>query len=132
MESNSHFIGRTYKPDEVIYQQGDIGETMYLVGHGQVEILQRRSDKEYCLGTLGEGEFFGEMALFGYTTRTATARAGPDGAVILTLEKKSFLKRLHYDPSMALDMMKKMAESIEQLVSVLVTAGEALLPMELQ
>ena len=132
MESNSHFIGRTYKPDEVIYQQGDTGETMYLVGHGLVEILQRRSDKEYCLGTLREGDFFGEMALFGYTTRTATARAGPEGAVVLTLEKKSFLKRLHYDPSMAFDMMKKMADRIEHLESVLVTAGEALLPIELE
>ena len=132
MGTSSHFIGRVYAADEVIYQQGDTGETMYLVGHGLVEILQRKGDKEYCLGTLSEGDFFGEMALFGYTTRTATARAGPEGAVILTLEKKSFLKRLHHDPSMAFEMMKKMADRIQHLERELVLTGEALLPMELQ
>lgn len=132
MASESHLLGRLYKENEVIYRQGDTGDTMYVVQLGQVEIILRRGDNEYCLAVLEPGDFFGEMALFGYPTRTATARAVGDGASVISLERKAFLKRLHFDPSLAFNMLKKMADRIQHLESELVQYGEASLPPELQ
>ena len=132
METQSHMVGRMCRGNEVIYKQGDSGDSMYFVQIGQVEIIERKGTNEYCLAVLSEGEFFGEMALFGYPVRTATARAAGDGAVIISVEKKTFLKRLHYDASLAFNMLKKMADRIQHLERELIQYGEASLPPELQ
>ncbi len=131
MASASHFLGRLYKEGEVIYSQGDTGDCMYIVHSGQVEILRRERSAEYCLAVFNAGDFFGEMALFGYPIRTATARAVA-GASVLSLEKKSFLRRLQHDPSLAFTMLKKMADRIQHLEKELVQYGEASLPPELR
>lgn len=131
MATQSHMLGRFYKENEVIYSQGDSGDSMYIVQLGQVEIIRRKDGLEYCLAVVGEGEFFGEMALFGYPVRTATARA-VEGASVISLEKKSFLKRLQYDPSLAFNMLKKMADRVRHLEEELVQYGEASLPPELR
>ncbi len=93
MASQSHMLGKLYRENQVIYNQGDSGDKMYIVQLGQVEMIQRKGNQEYCLTVLGEGDFFGEMALFGYPIRTATARA-VEGASVISLERKVFLKRL--------------------------------------
>lgn len=130
MATASHALGRLYKPEEVIYAQGDPGTCMYVVQLGHVEIIYRKGTQEYCLEVLQEGDFFGEMALFGHPVRTATARA-VEGASVISLEKKAFLQRLHYDPSLAFNMLKKMADRIQHLEKELVQYGEASLPPEL-
>jgi len=129
MGTPSHALGRLYKAEEVIYNQGDPGNCMYMVQMGHVEVIHREGTREYCLEVLKEGDFFGEMALLGYPIRTATARA-VEGASVLTLEKKTFLKRLQYDPSLAFNMLKKMADRIEYLERQLVQYGEVYLPPE--
>jgi len=132
MSSSSQLLGKMFPPHEVIYKQGDTGDTMFIVQLGQVEIIHRKGGNEYCLAVLGEGDFFGEMALFGYPVRSATARAAGDGAAVISLEKKAFLKRLHFDASLAFNMLKKMADRIQHLEKELVLYGEASLPPELQ
>ena len=132
MATSSHWVGRLFKSGDIIYKQGESGDCMYVVQNGQVEIIQRKGNNEYCLAEVGEGDFFGEMALFGYSVRSATARATGNGAVVLSLEKKVFLKRMHYDPSLAFDMLKKMADRIQHVEKELVEYGESSLPPELQ
>ena len=132
MASESHTLGRLYRTGETIYLQGDAGDNMYIVQLGEVELIHRKGNNEYCLGVVGEGEFFGEMALFGYRVRPTTARAAGDGASVITLEKRAFLQRLHYDPSLAFNMLKKMADRIQHLEKALIQYGEASLPAELQ
>lgn len=132
MESQSHMLGRLYRENEVIFKQGDVGNTMYIVQVGEVEIIQRKGSNEFCLAALREGDFFGEMAIFGYPIRQATARATGDGASVISLEKKTFLKRLHYDASLAFNMLKSMADRIQHLEKELVQSAEALMPPEMQ
>ncbi len=49
---------------------------MYLILKGQVEVLT--ADETTPLATLGNGQFFGEMALLLGTPRTASVRAAED------------------------------------------------------
>lgn len=132
MASQSHMLGRLYREGETIYKQGDAGDVMYIVQMGEVEIIQRKGNNEFCLAVLHEGDFFGEMALFGYPTRRATARAAGDGASVISLERKAFLKRLHFDASLAFNMLKSMADRIQHLEKDLVQTTESMLPPELQ
>ena len=130
MVTSSQWVGRMCKCGDVIYNQGESGDCMYLIQTGHVELIQHKGTNEYCLEEVGEGDFFGEMALFGYPIRSATARATEHGAIILSMEKKAFLKKMHYDPSLAFNMLKKMADRIQHLEDVLVQYGESMLPDE--
>ena len=64
-----------YEPGQVIVQQGDVGETLYIIRSGTVEITKRDGDKDEVIGTLGEGSHFGEVAVFEGAKRTATVTA---------------------------------------------------------
>lgn len=68
-----------FKRNEVVFRQGEFGDSAYMIESGQVEIYcEDHSYNEYLLAVLGEGEIFGEMALIDSTTRSASARALTD------------------------------------------------------
>jgi CRP-like cAMP-binding protein len=63
---------------------------------------------------LGAREFFGEMAIFEREVRTTTMRAlGPTR--ILTVDKRTFLRRIHKDPSVAYHVVQTMSQRIREL-----------------
>lgn len=69
----------SHAPGEVIVREGDPGDSMFVVAQGEVAVTTRSpSGKEVELATLGEGEFFGEVALLSGKSRTATITAKTD------------------------------------------------------
>lgn len=107
-------LGKIYHDGEVIVKQGDEGDCMYIIQSGQVEVLKEIDGRKVQLALRGEGDFFGEMALFEHEARMATVRA-LGTARILTIDKKNFLRRIHEDPSLAYYLVKKMSARIRQL-----------------
>jgi NADH dehydrogenase len=67
---NQHF-----EPGDIIFEQGDLGDSVYVIEEGECEVLCRRKGQREHLATLGGGECFGEMALLSDRTRNATIRA---------------------------------------------------------
>ena len=60
---------------EVLFREGEPGDSFYLVQRGEIEISVHAADgRKLSLDVIREGEAFGEIALFG-GNRTATARA---------------------------------------------------------
>ena len=107
-------LGQVYQSGQDIIRQGDLGDCMYVIQAGQVQVLQDRDGQEVQLAVLDEGDFFGEMALFEHQVRSATVRAA--GQVrILTIDKKTFLSRIHEDPSLAFRIVQQMSHRIRQL-----------------
>ncbi|MBZ5515254.1 MAG: cyclic nucleotide-binding domain-containing protein [Acidobacteriia bacterium] len=107
-------LGKPFRDGEVIVQQGDTGDCMYVVQKGKVEVLTAKGGADLRLAVLGEGDFFGEMALFEREVRSATVRALGD-VWVLTLEKKSFLRKVQEDPSLAFRILEKMSHRIREL-----------------
>ena len=68
-------LGKIYQDGEVIVRQGDEGDCMYVIQEGQVEVVIDENGNEVVLAQRGEGEFFGEMAIFDRDVRSATIRA---------------------------------------------------------
>ncbi len=107
-------LGRVYKDGEIIIQQGDSGDCMYVIQEGNAEVYHREGDKEILLAVLGNKDVFGEMALFEKSIRSATVRAKGDVRV-LTVDKKTFLRRIQEDPSMAFRILSNMSHRIREL-----------------
>eukprot|EP00163_Fabomonas_tropica_P015524 TRINITY_DN2832_c0_g1_i1.p1 TRINITY_DN2832_c0_g1~~TRINITY_DN2832_c0_g1_i1.p1 ORF type:complete len:676 (-),score=118.38 TRINITY_DN2832_c0_g1_i1:248-2275(-) len=61
-----------YAPGDFIIRQGDIGQEMYFISGGQVDVIISGGK---AVNTIGEGEFFGEIALLHSLTRTASVVA---------------------------------------------------------
>jgi len=67
---------RNYVPQEQIFKQGDPGSGMYIIIEGRVGIfLDIPQQQPKQLSELGEGDFFGEIALLDESPRTASAIA---------------------------------------------------------
>jgi CRP/FNR family transcriptional regulator len=103
-----------YQDGEVIIHQGDVGDCMFVIQEGQVEVLSEVDGRELRLAVRKEGDFFGEMSIFERETRSATVRAlGP--ARVLTVDKKNFLRRIAADPSLAFRIVQTMSSRIREL-----------------
>jgi CRP-like cAMP-binding protein len=111
---NEGFLGREYGPGEIICRQGEAGDRMFVVQAGRAQVVRDESGSEVLVGELGKGDVFGEMAIFDRQPRSATVKA-LDNARILTLDKRAFLKRVHEDPSLAFQVLRKMSERIRSL-----------------
>ena len=108
-------LGKVYKNGEVIICEGDEGKCMFVIQEGEVEVLiAGENDNEIRLGVRGEGEFFGEMAIFDRDVRSATVKALGD-ARVLTVDKKNFMRRVHEDPSLAFRLVETMSHRIREL-----------------
>lgn len=112
MESGD--LGKVYQAGETIVRQGEPGQCMYVIQSGQVVVVQQKGDSEIPLAVLNKGDFFGEMALFEREARSATVRALKDSRV-LTVDKKTFLRRIQEDPSMAFRIVEGMSRRIREL-----------------
>jgi predicted acylesterase/phospholipase RssA/CRP-like cAMP-binding protein len=87
------------KLGQTVVVQGEVGDSLYLVFRGLLSVLDRSPEgAEVFLGTLGRGEFFGEMALLEDQPRTATVRAERD-SVLLRLSRTGFEQLVERQPA---------------------------------
>ena len=65
----------------VIFVEGEPSDFFYLIKSGTVQISKIIDGTEFILSILGEGEFFGEMAVINQTTRNGTAIVHEDSVI---------------------------------------------------
>lgn len=97
---------------DVIFNEGDRGEEMYIIHSGKVKISKRIGDVHKTLAILDKGEFFGEMALLNNKPRSATAEVIEEGH-LLVIDKKTFETMIRSNVEIALRMIKKMANRLQ-------------------
>lgn len=89
-----HFLAslskeRELAADEVLFREGEPGDTMYVVLEGRVMISKFIPGAgEEALAFLERGDYFGEMALIDREPRSADARAADGGAVVLAMPRE--------------------------------------------
>ncbi len=77
-----------FKKDSLIFRQGDMSNSMYIIRSGTV-LIYSEGDSGSFQTELRRGDFFGEMALLSDLPRTANAKVTLD-AKIFRLKKKDF------------------------------------------
>src|SRR3954469_16738982 len=67
---------RRYRRNEVVFHQGDPGETLHLVRHGRLQVLaSSETGDDAVLNVVGPGDMFGELTLLDGGQRSATVIA---------------------------------------------------------
>jgi signal transduction histidine kinase len=104
---------RTAGPDEIIFQDGEKGDTAYLILDGfiSIEKLGARGGTRQ-LARLQEGEVFGEMALLDGPIRSATARSGREGVRLLEISRGALAEIFHTFPSVARWLLKVLSHRL--------------------
>ena len=100
---------RPYKPEDVIFAEGDPGDRMYVIIEGDVQI--RVGDGK--IATYGVGQIFGEMALIDDETRSARAVALTD-VVVAEIDPEAFKALVAQNPEFSLQVMRVLVERLRQ------------------
>ncbi len=117
-------LGKIYPAGEVLARQGELGNCMYVIQSGKVELIKGSEGHEICVAHLGEGDFFGEMELFGKEPRSVTARALSE-VCLLTVDQKLLLRRIQEDPSLGFRIIQKLSKRVRELENELMNATRA-------
>jgi len=78
-----------FNAGEVIFRQGEEGDTMYIVYSGEVQVSKLTGEEETVLATYTAGGYFGERALLKNEARAATARAKTN-CQVLKIDRNAF------------------------------------------
>ena len=103
----------------LVFRQGDPPDAMYLIREGKVEIsVWTEDNEELVLAVLGDAAFFGELALFDGSPRTATAKAA--GHVdLIEIRKDDLFAFLRRNPEAALSMMSEISRRLRAANSLI-------------
>lgn len=137
-----HFIEqivheRSYRPNEVIFRQGEAGVGMYIIAKGNVDIFAQENglggeqENEIKVTSLRSGDFFGEISLVEENSRrTATAIASVETEVI-GFFRPDLLELLERNPHIGAQVVFRLAEVLGKRLAE--TTGKiSLIKQELQ
>ena len=121
-------VARSYDKEKMILIEESAGETFFLISKGTVKITRMSDDgREVILAMLGEGDFFGEMALLDGEGRSANVVVLED-AEVLTLQRSDFLDILERFPKIAIHLLKELTTRIrhsdQQIESLSLSGAE--------
>lgn len=85
-------------PGEVLFKQGDPGNTLYVVADGEVAVFSEGAPRVQ-LSRLGEGDFFGEIALVTDQPRSATIEAVGE-AELLAIDRDTVGDLIEQEPQL--------------------------------
>ncbi len=93
-----------FQNNEVIIQENDIDEHLYLIKSGSVKVTKSLKNQEIELAHLDTGSFFGEMALIDDRPRTATVIAMEE-TVLKVFHRDNFLSLMQTDQDIAVKFL---------------------------
>ncbi len=97
------FSEKRFGKGVIIFSENDEGDSMYIIKTGIVRITKK--GKEIAL--LNSGDFFGEIALFEYVRRTATASAVEE-VELLEIKRASFNELFQAQPVICAKILYQM------------------------
>jgi CRP/FNR family transcriptional regulator len=114
MEVAQVAVPRSWQRGEVVFREGDSGDTCYLIKSGAVLLTREHQDgRMVAIAECRAGAMFGELAMFRGETRSATAEAiEPTEAVALLAPDMTRLIR--GNPDIATELLASLAERVSR------------------
>ncbi len=105
---------KDYPSNTMIFQEGDIGESLFLIISGEVDILHIKGQEAQLLTTLGPKDFFGEMAILSEEPRSASVRTRSQ-VNALVIEKEEFKEILKRRPEIAHEIIRVLIARLKHM-----------------
>lgn len=106
--------GKKYAPGDYIFKEGDVGEVMFIINKGKVNITKKTDEGEKVLVTLAAGDFFGEMAIIDKAPRSASAIAAED-TVCIVLDEELFEQQMQRNAKIVKKILKNMSARLRAM-----------------
>jgi len=108
---------RTLNKDDILFQKGDEGSSLFVVISGRVKIVTQDVDEnEVILNKAGTGEIIGEMALLDYEPRSAGVVA-LEKTSVLELNREDFMEIMKGQPDLALSLIRNLSARLRHNTS---------------
>jgi len=114
---------------DIIFSEGEIGNEMFIIQAGTVELIKSIGKETRVLATLEKGDFFGEMSVLEDLPRTASARAKTD-VELVRINGTTFDTMLKGNAEIAVRMMRKLSRRLRDVTAMLEESFGRVVPEE--
>jgi len=98
---------------QVLFREGDPADSVFRLLSGTVDILRELDGDPILLGTVGAGQFIGEMGVVENRPRNATARAASEVEVEI-LTPTEFLDQIARSPRAARELIRRLSQRLRE------------------
>lgn len=102
------------KPGDYLLREGEIGDSMYIIIEGNVQVRKKAGDTEVVLAERGAGEVIGEMSVLDQAPRVASVIA-LNSVRVLRVDQETFLALIDWSPSAARTILRTFAQRIRSM-----------------
>lgn len=107
----AHMNEEKYLQGQTLFNEGDMGDVMYIILTGSVAITVDTPDGEVLeIAEIKAGNFFGEMSIFDKVARSATCTPKVD-TTLLTLKADDFYRFIEENPANGINIMHAMLQT---------------------
>lgn len=114
---------RSSAAGEVVFEEGDPGDRLYVVQSGQVELIREGSGGPRRAGLAGPGDFFGELEVVLGRPRACRAVVVRDAA-LLEIDRETVESMCFEQPEIAVRMLRSLGARLIEAESRLAALGE--------
>ena len=105
---------KSFTAGQVVFKEGDVGDGIYLVKSGQVQITTPVGhDNRRPISQVGAGEMFGEMAVMDNETRSATAMTEQE-TVAYFIPREEMLEMLEHSPTLSVSLVREISRRLRE------------------
>src|SRR5256884_8722527 len=102
-----------FAKEQVLFREGDPADRVFRLLSGSVDILRELDGDPILLGTVGAGQFIGEMGVVENRPRSATARAASEVEVEI-LTPTEFLDQIARSPQAARELIQRLSQRLRE------------------
>jgi membrane protein len=103
---------KQFERGATIFEEGSSGKDVFFIFNGRVRVEKTVRRRVEVLNSLGEGEFFGEMAYLLGEKRTARVVA-EEGSLILVIKSRIFEELIRTDTTVAHDVIHSLCNRLK-------------------
>jgi CRP-like cAMP-binding protein len=113
---------RRFSRAEVVFHEGDPGDTLHLIAKGRLAVrVSTVLGETATLAVLGRGDFFGELALLSESHRTATVVA-LETAETMAISREDFDELRRAQPSVQAFLVEVLGAQVRRLTEQVIEA----------
>jgi cAMP-dependent protein kinase regulator len=112
------FSPKSFKKGEVVIKEKEIGDKMYFVRTGEVEVSTEKEGSVISLAKLGPGDFFGEVSVITEKPRTASVTALTD-VNLVEVSKDEMHEEIRTHPEILEILNKYISMRVEDTIAAI-------------